>query len=251
MEVLGGVGVDLIASVLFTSAGFGLARLYESLKARRRFGYVNALLGTGRRITVVFPGAGPTRELEGRPANAIGMSLAEGAAITRVGVICRDARPGTEMYLVHPNDFHPARGPFVIIGDPADAAWSRVWVANSFPQLCCSAERHCVEFDGARWETRIDNNVVIRDFGLIIVGVTSNAHHFAILWGASEFGVNIAARAFGDLYSQLSRERYKKVVAGESWMYVAQGDVDGYGVRTDDVSNVSIVAAYRSHNNSE
>ena len=105
-----------------------------------------------------------------------------------------------------------------------------------------------MEYDGARWQTRIVGSVVKQDFGFIIIGQTAAQQRLVLLWGASEFGANIAARAYSDLHRQLSRERYRRVLAGESWLYVAHADVEGYGVRTDDVSNVNIVAAYPGRN---
>jgi len=175
------------------------------------------------------------------------MSLAEGAAIARIGQICRDARTGTDMYLVHPDDHSPNSGSFVMLGDPARSAWSKSWLEKNFHQLQFIPDERRLKYDNASWETRIVNGVARQDFGFIVVGRTNAQIPFVLLWGASEFGTNIAARAYGDLHRQLSGERYRRVLAGEPWLFVARADVEKYGVRTDDVSNVSVVAAYRAH----
>lgn len=245
MEILGGLGLNLLASAVFAVLGFIGARFYDSFRKRRLLGHIDALLGTSRRITVVFPSGATVPVAEGRPLNAVRMSLAEGAAIARIGQICRDARAGTDMYLVHPDDLHPNRGPFVMVGDPRGSAWSKMWLADKFPQLRFSPEEHRVDYDSASWETRIVDRSVKHDFGFIIVGRTDGGQRFAMVWGTSEFGTNIAARAFADLHGRLSRERYRDVLSGENWLFVARAVVEGYGVRTDDVSNVSVVGTYR------
>ncbi|NUR73095.1 MAG: hypothetical protein HOU81_19945 [Hamadaea sp.] len=247
MEIVGGLALNLLASVIFTVSGFVGGRAYATFRRRRALGHVRALVGSGKRITVVFPAStlpGP----EGTPVNAIRMSLAEGAAIARIGQLCRDAKPDTDMYLVHPNDHHPNRGSFVMVGDPAMSVFAKRWLATNFPHLRISPENRRVDYDGTRWETNVVEGVVRRDFGFIAIGRTETGQRFALLWGASELGTNIAARAYGDLHRQLSRERYEKAVRGQSWLYVARGDVDGYGVRTDDVGNVMIVAIYPGQN---
>ena len=210
-------------------------------------GHVYALLSSGQGITVVFPPGTTVPTTDGRPENAVRMSLAEGAAIARVGQICRDARAGTEMYLVHPDDHRPNSGSFVVIGDPARSAWSKMWLERNFHQLQFSPEKRRLDYDSASWETRIVKGVARQDFGFIVVGRTDAKVPFVLLWGASEFGTNIAARAYGDLHRQLGGERYRRVLAGETWLFVARADVEKYGVRTDDVSNVSVVAAYPAH----
>jgi hypothetical protein len=245
VAILGGIALDVIASALFAVLGFAGGRAYESFRKRRMLGHVYALLGSGKRITVVFPPGTTIPAAEGPPVNAVRMSLAEGAAIARIGQICRDARPGTEMYLVHPNDHHPNRGPFVIIGDPARSSWSSMWVAKNLHQLQFSPEQRRVDYENASWETHIVEGVAKQDFGFIVVGRTEGQVPFVLLWGASEFGTNIAARAFGDLHRQLGKERYRRVLAGETWLFVAHGDVERYGVRTDDFSHVRVVAEYQ------
>jgi hypothetical protein len=246
VAALDSLGIDILASIVFAVLGFAAGRVYESIHKRRKLGHVYALLSSGRRITVVFPPE-TTVPTEGQPVNAVRMSLAEGAAIARIGQICRDARSGTEMYLIHPDDHHPNRGPFVMIGDPAKSEWSSQWIAKNFHELKFDPEKRRLDYDSTRWETRIVDGVAKQDFGFIMVGRTDAHVPFLLLWGASEFGTNIAARAYGDLHHQLSRERYNRVVAGETWLFIARADVDKYGVRTDDVNHVSIVANYPAH----
>lgn len=246
--MLGGIGINLLASIVFAVLGFLSARGYESFRKRRLLGHVSALLSSDKVITVVFPPGTIVPTSEGRPVNAVRMSLAEGAAIARIGQLCRDARAGTEMYLVHPDDHRPNSGSFVMVGDPARSAWSKGWLDKNFHQLQFSPERRRLDYDNASWETRIIEGVARQDFGFIVVGRTEAQVPFVLLWGASEFGTNIAARAYGDLHRQLSGERYRRVLAGEAWLFVARADVEKFGVRTDDVSNVSVVAAYRAHN---
>lgn len=246
MHVVDQISLDLLGSVLFAALGFAGTRAYDTLRIRRRLGHIYALLGSADRITVIFPRS-PVPAAVGRPANTVSMSLTDGAAIARIGILCRDARPKTEMVLVHPDDFHAQDGPFVMIGNPEDLSWSRNWVADNFPKLNSYPDGHYVAYDMARWETLIEDNKVKQDFGFIIVGKTATAgsHHFALLWGPSEFGANIAARTFSDLSAHgLSREIYREIRAGESWLLVARAQIVDYGVRTDDDSKIRIVATY-------
>ena len=235
MEVLSGLGVDILASALSAGFGFGIARLLDYRRKRRKLGHVLALLGSSKSITIVFT-PGITESVTGVPENAVRMSLVEGAAIARIGQICRDARPGTEMSLIHPDEHSPNRGPFVMVGDPSRSAWSSNWIDKHFPQLEFRPDRRRLDYDNASWETGMRNNVVEQDFGFIMVGRTENSVRFVLLWGASEFGTNIAARAFADLHHFLRREDYGAVVDGEARFFVARAEVERYGVRTDGVS---------------
>ncbi len=250
MSVVIQVSVALLGSVLFAALGYAGTRVYDALRIRRRLGHVYTLLGSADRITVIFPRT-TLPAIEGRPANVVMMSLTNGAAIARIGILCRDARPKTEMVLVHPDDFHAQDGPFVMIGNPADSPWSMTWVSENFPKLRSSPEDHYVGYDMARWETLIEDDKVKQDFGFIIVGktATSNSHHFALLWGSSEFGANIAARTFSDLSAHgLSREIYREIRDGESWLLIVRAQIVDYGVRTDDDSKIRIVATYPGAN---
>jgi len=251
LTVLDAVGIELLSATVFAALGFAGARINDTLRKRRMLGHVHALLGSSRVITVVFPPDTTTPTAEGRPVNAVRMSLVEGAAIARVGQICRDAHPGTEMYLMHPDDHHPNSGPFVIVGDPSVSAWSWAWLEKNFHQLQFDPKRRRLDYDSASWETHLVNGVARQDFGFIVVGLTDDQVPFVMLWGASEFGTNIAARAYGDLHRLISAERYRRVVAGETWLFVARADVEKFGVRTDDVSNVSVVAFYGGHNSTK
>jgi hypothetical protein len=246
VEFFSGIANNLIASALFAVAGFAAGRLYEHLRRRRALGHVLALLGKNSKpkVIVVFPADaasnGPTTE----PTNVLRMSLPEGAAIARIGQVCREAKNATDMQLVHPTALRDSGRPFVAVGGPGFCEWSRNWVEQAFPGLRYSPDRRCVEYDGAHWETTVQSATVKTDFGFMILGRTEKGTPFVLIWGASELGTNIAARAYSNLRSQLSRERYRAVVAGESWLFVARGDIEGYGVRTTDVSNVLVVASY-------
>lgn len=233
MGVVEQVVIAVLGAAVFAGLGYVASRVTERARTHRRLGHVYALLEkAAARITVVFPrSALPT---PGRPENTVWMSLTDGAAIARIGVLCREVHPKIEMVLVHPDKHQPQDGPFVMIGNPGDTAWSAEWIDKNFPSLKSSPEEHRVSYRGTTWEPMIENDKVTRDYGFIIVGTIANSR-CALLWGAGEFGANIATRAYSDLSAHdVSEDTYKGVKEGESWLFVATAQIVDYGVRTED-----------------
>jgi hypothetical protein len=46
---------------------------------------------------------------------------------------------------------------------------------------------------------------------------------------------------YGELRSLLAKDKMRAVLTGKSVLVVVQGDIEGYGVKTSDVSNVRVL----------
>ena len=247
LDFINGVANDLVASVLLVVLGFIARGVFDRLRRRRALDHVHKLLGKSSRplILVVFPLS--TLNPPSSPKNVLWMSLPEGAAIARVGQVCRDAKPRTEMQLIHPSEMRDKDRPFVLVGGPDANPWSRRWIASAFPGLAFEPEQHRVRNGPTSWYSQIEDGAVHTDVGFLALGRTDHNNAIVMMWGSSELGTNIAARAFGELRSILPKADMRLVLSGKSVLIVVQANIDGYGVRTSDVSNIELLRVLKGN----
>jgi len=221
---------------------FFVGRAFEQVKRRRNLGHFRTLVGRDRDagIKIVFPSnrdAKPDGDMQ--LENAVSMSLAEGAAIARLIQALRDVRPTASIRLAESHDFADDGRPFISVGGPSVNRVSAQLIERFCPGFQVDNSLHTATFEAVSYSAAVRLKNLTRDFGFILSGHTEKGTRFAVIFGITPFGANIAARAYIGLKT-LSHE-HRRLVAGHRMLFITSADVDGYGLAVFSVSNIRVV----------
>lgn len=212
---MGGLGSDIVASLIASSIGFVLGALFVRLRLARRYNHLEGLVPADRRVQIVLPSTrigdfeikGSQGDRATQPSNVLMMPLPEGSGVAQLILALRTLTRRTNICLTTDDAVSADYGLTISIGGPSVNLETRRML-REHPRFEITYPEHVAEYaDWSYVPKRTDGGEIVTDFGFVFLHRDKTKVKISCcgVWGAgTEAAIEgLLKLADKDLYRQL------------------------------------------------